>query len=201
MKSILFAFLFSLAASSSLKAQTFNLDQYNKERLKISKNGMYVLGGWAVGSMVWGGIGWASSKTDGSHKYFHQMNLAWGAINGLLAGLSFVGGKKMDRTLSFSESVKAQRSTEKLYLINAGLDLAYIGGGAWLVQKSKTDNAKNPAQLEGFGNSILIQGGFLLLFDSIMYTLHNKHGKMLFKQLDNFQLSAGPSHVSLLVSM
>ena len=201
MKAFFLVCLLIAATTIRLQAQNFDLDKFNKERLAISKKSMYVLGSWAVGSMVWGGVGWASSKTDGSHKYFHQMNLAWGAINGLLAGLSLAGGKKMDRNLSFSESVKAQRSTEKLYLINAGLDLAYIGTGAWLVQKSKTGNAKNPAQLEGFGNSILVQGGFLLLFDGIMYAVHNKHGKQLFKQLENFQLSAGPSHISLLVKL
>ena len=65
MKSIVFTCLFFLAATMSLQAQTFNLDQYNKERLKISKNGMYVLSGWAVGSMVWGGVGWPGALLMG----------------------------------------------------------------------------------------------------------------------------------------
>jgi hypothetical protein len=201
MKAFLSVCLLIVASSALSQAPAFDLDKYNKERVKITKNSMLVLGSWAVGNIIWGGVGWAGSKTDGSHKYFHQMNFAWGAVNGLLAGISLAGSKKLNRTMSFSESVKAQRNTEKLYLINAGLDVAYIGTGAWLVQKSKTSGAKNPAQLEGFGNSLMIQGGFLLLFDGIMYAIHNKRGKQLFKQLDNFQLSAGPTQISLLVKL
>ena len=75
-------------------------------------------------------------------------------------------------------------------MINAGLDLAYIGTGAWLTQKSKT-TTKKPERLEGFGNSLLMQGGFLLLFDGIMFAVHNHHGKILNKKLDNISIAAG----------
>ncbi|MEZ4981724.1 MAG: hypothetical protein R2769_09095 [Saprospiraceae bacterium] len=44
------------------------------------------------------------------------------------------------------------------------MDVAYIAAGAYLIEKGK--NADENADLwKGFGQSIALQGGFLLLFD------------------------------------
>lgn len=176
----------------------FDTKQFNKERLGINKKGMIVLGTWSAANIVSGAIGAATA--DGSAKYFHQMNLAWGVINGSLAGLGIWGAAKDKRTYSLGGTIKEQHKVEKLFLINAGLDLAYIGTGAWLTQKSKT-TTKKPERLEGFGHSLLMQGGFLLLFDGIMFAVHNHHGKILNKKLDNISIAAGPLGFSATVKL
>lgn len=193
---LLITFLCSLFFTNT-QAQ-FDTTQFNKERLSINKKGMIVLGTWSAANIVSGAIGAATAH--GSAKYFHQMNLAWGVINGSLAGLGIWGATKDRRTYSLGGSIKEQHKVEKLFLINAGLDVAYIGTGAWLTQKRKT-TTKKPQRLEGFGNSLLMQGGFLLLFDGIMFAVHSHHGKILNKKLDNISIAAGPLGFSATVKL
>ena len=52
-----------------------------------------------------------------------------------------------------------------LFWINAALDVVYIAGGAVLRQQGIE---KNNPQWIGWGDSIILQGGFLLVFDSVM---------------------------------
>ena len=73
--------------------------------------------------------------------------------------------------------LKHQNRIEKTYLINAGLDVVYVGAG--LLMNKTSDNQKNPEKFKGYGNSIMVQGGFLLLYDAIIYAIHRKHGKQL----------------------
>jgi hypothetical protein len=69
-------FLFSLSAMFLLSFSVFaqsELTDFNENRLKITKTGMYTLGAWAVGNMVVSGI--ALGNAGGSQKHFHQMNI------------------------------------------------------------------------------------------------------------------------------
>jgi hypothetical protein len=197
MKSCFLLFFCFVAWMQQTHAQ-FDSNLFNKERSSINKKGMIVLGAWSAANIVSGGIGAASS--NGTAKYFHQMNLAWGVINGSLAGLGIWGGAKNGHTLSLGATIQAQHKVEKLFLINVGLDLAYIGTGIWLNEKSKTAT-KKPERLQGFGNSLIMQGGFLLLFDGIMYAIHSRHGSFLNKKLDNISIAAGPLGFSAVVKL
>lgn len=152
---------------------------------------MYVLGGWAAGNIIWGAVSVGSAT--GSNRYFHQMNLGWGIINGALAGMNILQLHKQiakSKGLSFAGTIKEQQKLERLFLINAGLDVAYLGTGIWMKERSRTA-AKKPERLKGFGNSLLLQGGFLLLFDGIMFSVHHAHGKPLINHLENLQVTAG----------
>ena len=91
--------------------------------------------------------------------------------------------------------LKHQNKIEKTYIINAGLDVVYMGAG--LLMNKTSDNQKNPDKFEGYGNSILLQGGFLLVYDAINYAIHKKHGKQLKGMVDKVSLSGGPASVSL----
>jgi len=68
-----------------------------------------------------------------------------------------------------------------------GLDIAYLAGSAWFLEKA--NNSTNPDKYRGYGKSILMQGAFLLLFDAVMFTTHNRHGKKLYKALNGLQLA------------
>jgi hypothetical protein len=174
-----------LVGGVTLHAQT-SLPEFNQQRFRINQTGFLVLSSWSAANIVSGIVGQASS--GGQSKYFHQMNLIWGSVNLLIALPGYLAARKGNSRLSLEGSVKGQGGTEKTFIFNAGLDLAYLAGGAWFLEKA--NNSSNPDKYRGYGKSILLQGGFLLLFDAIMFSSHNQHGKKLYKLLGSVQ--AGP---------
>jgi hypothetical protein len=194
-KTILALVFFSLI--SSLFAQQNVFDNFNTERQSISKNGLIVLSSFAAANILYGSI--ATSQSDGSNKYFHQMNAIWNAVTLGITGIGFFTAKK-ELSLSYNKSLTKQQNIEKLFLFNAGLDLAYIAGGAFLEERAKT-TVKNPSRLKGYGQSIMLQGSILLLFDGIMYTLHHRHGKALHSLGDEYYLSATQNGVGMIIKL
>ena len=178
-------------------AQQTELTAFNKERERISRTGIKVLAGYSAANIIYGSI--AAGQGTGSNKYFHEMNAIWNGITLGITGIGFLTAKK-EGTLSYSESVKKQQNIEKLFLFNAGLDLAYIAGGAYLKERAKT-TTKNPLRLKGYGEAVMLQGGVLLLFDGIMYVIHNRHGKALGKMGEKVQLTSTGNGIGLLVKL
>jgi hypothetical protein len=187
MKRITPLVLFSILSLFSL--QVFSQTQeelitFNKERLKMQKAAMATLGIWAIGNVTTGIIGYQS--TEGSVQQLHKMNAIWNGINLALAVPGYIGAAKGKYDLPFRKTYKEQQGVEKTFIFNAGLDVAYIMGGLYLTEKSKTesDRAKSDQHL-GYGNSIMFQGAFLLLLDATMYAVHTSHGnKKLSPYLD-----------------
>ncbi len=145
------------------------LTDFNEWRLQRQKNGMLVLGTWAVGNIAIGAA--FSSRKEGSAKYFHQMNAGWNAVNLGIAALGYLGAAKSDPASGdLFLSIQEHHKIQKILLFNAGLDVAYMMGGAYLIERSK-NTSKLPERLKGFGQSIVLQGGFLLLFDLAQYAV------------------------------
>jgi hypothetical protein len=190
----LFLVLWFIAAALKSFSQKDLLLKFEKERIGISKKSMLVLGGWSVANIVVSGI--ATDTRNREMRYFHQMNVMWGSINLAIAGLGYwgAGREKIDNP-TLADVLKHQNRTEKTYIINTALDVVYIGGGLWMNLAS--DNQKDPEKFKGYGNSIMLQGGFLLLYDAIIYSIHRKHGKQLKGLVDKVQLGGGPGSVSL----
>ena len=167
------------------------------ERSRLDRGGMGVLGGWAVGNLLVSGI--ATGRTEGSAHYFHQMNIGWGAVNLALAGAGYLGARREARqpAAGRADNVRAQLRTENLYLFNAGLDVAYLAVGAYLLEKSRNPTASgSPDRWRGYGQSLLLQGGFLLLFDGLQYSRHHRHGNRdLYPLLS--RVSIGPGNFAL----
>ena len=170
-----------------------NLQEFNRERAAINKKAFLVLGSWSAANIISGVIG--QSASSGQAKYFHQMNIIWGSVNLLVALPGYIGARKTATGLSLAASVKTQEVVEKTFAFNAGLDLAYIAGGAWYMEKGNSH--ANPDKYRGFGKSIMMQGAALLLFDAVLFTTHNRHGKKLLKLLDTVQLA--PNRLGLRV--
>jgi hypothetical protein len=191
---LLILFIGCIILLNNTRAQ-LNLQQFNKEQAAINKTAFIVLGSWSAANIITGLAGQAN--TSGQSKYFHQMNLIWGSVNLLIAGSGYIGAKRKANDLSFAASVKQQSVIEKTFLFNAGLDLAYLAGGAYFMEKGK--NNSNPDKYKGYGKSILLQGGVLLLFDVMMYITHNHHGKKLWNALNALQ--AGPNSLGLNISL
>ena len=189
--------LVSICFATILFAQQSLLNTYNKDREKISKNGIKVLGVYSIANIIYGSI--AASQATGSNKYFHKMNAIWNGITLGITGIGFLIAKK-EAELTNSASLKKQGNIEKLFLFNTGLDVAYVVGGAYLKERSKNTN-KNSEKLKGYGESIMLQGSVLLLFDGIMYALHNKHGKLLNKTEDNVKIGSTGNGIGLVVKL
>lgn len=189
--------LLILICSTKIFSQQNSLNLYNKEREKLSKTGIKILATYSAANIIYGSI--AAGQATGRNKYFHEMNAIWNGITLGITGIGLLTAKK-EGELTYSASLKKQGKIEKLFLFNAGLDIAYVAGGAFLKEKSKT-NIKNSAKLRGYGESVMLQGGILFLFDGIMYALHNKHGKILNKMGENINFSTTGNGIGLIVKL
>jgi len=146
---------------------------FYKESLTINNSGMMVLGAWAIGNIAIGAYGW--SQNTGQRRYFHQMNLFWNLVNLSIAGIAIYGNLTADYlNLSHEEILSKQLKTQNIFLINAGLDIAYMGTGV-LLRNIASRYPKNEFRLKGYGSSVILQGGFLFVFDLVMYGVQRSH--------------------------
>lgn len=151
---------------------------HNSERERITANSMLVLGGWAIGNMAVGAAGALTTPAGTEANYFHQMNIYWNVVNLGIAVPAYIGARKhRDRSLTIPQTFDKQRSVEAIYLINVALDVAYTGTGLWMQERGNTLDGKRGELLRGFGKSLMLQGGFLLVYDVINYAAHARHWK------------------------
>lgn len=169
-------------------SQTTDLDQFNHNRNQINKYAMITLGSWAVGNMAVNGALYRSGEKD--RKYFYQMNIAWNAINLAIAGFGLYGALNPDNTLTLSESIQQQSNIEKILLSNAGLDIGYIMTGFYLKEKAK-NSLNHHDRLKGYGTSLVLQGGFLFLFDVTVYFIQAGNHELMKKLLDHVTIASG----------
>jgi len=159
---------------------------------------MEVLGGWGILNLGTGAIGWTNS-TNPEARYFFQMNTIWGSVNFATGLLGYANAQKNTRKhLTAAETLEEQKKIEKIFLINGGLDVAYIGTGLYL--KLAGDSRNSPI-MKGYGSSILIQGGVLLLFDGLMYHAEKTHGDKLRSFLAKHPLTFDGKRVGMVFNM
>ncbi len=158
--------------------------EFHLERMKINESAMLVLGGWAVGNILVGTYG--NFKASGEAKYFHQFNAAWNIVNLGIAAFGYFNAVNSDpSSMTNLEIIKDFNSLQNLLLLNAGLDVAYIATGFYLKERSK--NSSSSERLRGYGNSLLLQGGFLLVFDIVLYFIHQNNADInLYPHLESF---------------
>jgi len=168
-----------------IKAQSSekSLEIINEKRLKLNKDGMKVLGSWAAGNIIISGAG--MTQTEGSVRYFHQMNLAWNSVNLAIAGLGYFGSRRDPSAFNLKETVQEYNKFENILLFNAGLDVGYMATGAYLWERGIR---KENSRLKGYGQSLILQGGFLFTFDIIMYLASKQQSNNLLEVLDDIQL-------------
>lgn len=185
--------IISLFCALMAQSQVTKQDSIARERIQLVQNNMYVLGAWAAANIVQGTI--SASNTKGSEHYFHQMNAYWNSVNLAIAGVGLLGIRKQlkkEHTMGFN--LKAQYQLEKILLVNTGLDLAYITTGLYLKERGlRLNNTRN----QGYGNSLLLQGAFLLVFDLIQYGQHRKNTKWLEGKLDQLQMGVSSNGLAL----
>lgn len=155
-----------LMTAVTMSAQTGG-ESFSEASLAANNAGMYVLGGWALANMAAGAYGWVAF--EGEKKYFSQMNLFWNVVNLSIAGFALYSNYSTDVSLmSEGELLARHLKTERLFLINSGLDVGYMGAGL-LMRHLSSNSEKRGDLLKGYGNAVILQGGFLLVFDMVMY--------------------------------
>ena len=65
----------------------------------------------------------------------------------------------------------------KTFLFNAGLDVGYMAFGLFLVERGA--RVSDGAMLQGFGYSLILQGGVLLGFDLAMFFIESRRRRSL----------------------
>ncbi len=165
----LFLSLLLIFSLTELSAQSLDITSAYEKDVKIRKTGMAILGTWAIGNMVVGGIG--RSQFSGQTAYFHEMNLIWNVVNVGIAGAGYYFSSKADIPADGAALLSDQIFFQKTLLFNAGLDIAYMAGGLYLIERAKNTTNK-PERLKGYGKSIVMQGAFLFVFDVILHTVH-----------------------------
>jgi hypothetical protein len=141
---------------------------------------MSVLGSWAVGNILVGTPLYFTS--DGPRRRFHEMNVAWNLVNLGIAGAALAGAVRDEPNLSVEQAREEQRRLESALLLNIGLDTAYIASGWALLERSQR-SVPDSDRWRGYGYSLLVQGGFLLVFDLVFY-LFQRNTKSVVAALD-----------------
>ncbi len=174
-KALLFSCFFLLAGCAW--AQLGELSDFNQGRLQRQKTGMLVLGSWAVGNIALGAA--LAGQRSGEDRYFHLMNAGWNVINLGIAGLGYLSAVNTDpAAFDLYQTVQEQHKFQKILLFNAGLDVGYMLGGVYLIERAKNTENK-PERLRGFGKSIILQGAFLFVFDLANHIIHAGHNDEL----------------------
>jgi hypothetical protein len=183
--------LFLIPFALQAQDMQLTLDGFNAQRLRTNRAGMGVLGGWAVANIGFSGVQYF--RTEGVSKGFHQMNVMWNLVNLGLAVPGFFGSAPGSGDgLSLAETVAEHQKIEKILLFNTGLDVGYVMAGFFLRERSQRPNINKPDRMRGWGNSLLLQGGFLFAFDLTMVILHNRNASNgVMKFLENVQVGAG----------
>jgi len=159
---------------------------------------MKVLGAWAALNIAGGAIGMA--RSSGEQKAFNQMNLGWGLVNlGLAASGWYTASQSDPTSFNLYQTTLEHHRLQKILLINTGLDLAYVAGGFWMMEKSKTA-LQHQARWKGFGRSLVIQGAFLFAFDLGATIYHQSLERYLPPFFDNATLGFDGQKVGLLLS-
>ncbi|CCH52315.1 hypothetical protein BN8_01305 [Fibrisoma limi BUZ 3] len=170
-----------LGTSTQAQQASPTLRDFTEQRMQHQKVIGYTLGSYALANIAVGAIG--ASQSSGETKYFHRMNVYWNLVNLGIAGAGLLGARRKgagDETLG--QAIRQHENMKQILLLNAGLDVAYIVGGAYLLERAK-NRPENRDQLRGFGKSVIGQGGFLLAFDVVNYFIFKKRGDRQAMQL------------------
>lgn len=150
---LLFATLFCLH---------FGIAQTSPDFIATNKKGMQILGGWSAINVVGNS---ALLLTNPSEKQigFYSSNIAWNAVNGILA---FGGLRTLNRG-KFKPNY--EQKLKRTFAVNTFIDVGYIAAGSALALHKNSSE-----RMVGIGESIVLQGAFLLVFDAIMWRSNAK---------------------------
>lgn len=132
---------------------------------EADRRAMLTLGSFAAVNLVAGTAG-AFALEDPRARALAQGSAAWNLVNAGLAvgGLASAQRRGLTPPSWPAVALEGQRS-RGVFLLNAGLDVGYMAAGLWL--RARGARVESP-QLQGYGDALLVQGGFLFAFDLTM---------------------------------
>ncbi len=155
----------ALMLSLTLAAPSFDLTEWNRQRLQSQSTGMWVLGGWGAANIVAGGLG-AALTHDEQLRWVFLGSALWNTVNLALAVINLASNWKADpASFDAKASLQASNSSSTIFAVNAGIDFGYLATGAFLWQRGAS--TQDP-RMVGVGQALLIQGAFLAVFDTVM---------------------------------
>jgi hypothetical protein len=121
---------------------------------------------WGVSNTVGGVLGWLCPHLVVRHASLQAAT--WGAIDAALAVVGQHNAARKEQQLqrgelSSHDLAREVRNFRHILLVNAGLDVIYILGGYRLLA-----TAGERRERRGMGLGIMMQGLFLLLYDSLL---------------------------------
>ena len=164
---ILFSFTFFSQENNFSKVENINSDTsvLHNNFYKTQENAMKILGGWSALNITLSPF--LKTTSNESWPHFHQMNFNWNLVNAGIAGLGYIGLKKRkEKNWSSSSLEKERNKLKKSLAVNMGLDVCYIIAGVLLNNRVEKLSSQDQARNIGFGNSLMLQGGFLFVFDA-----------------------------------
>lgn len=136
--------------------------------IETQKKAMTVLGSYALLNISTGLI--LRGQTEGSGRYFHEMNALWNSVNLAIAGFSLLSVQnKHEQNLTPHEMRSDYEFINRFLMLNMGLDVAYMTAGYFLMKDFQN---QRDDKLLGYGRSLILQGAFLLVFDTLFYLDH-----------------------------
>jgi hypothetical protein len=178
MKRICSLIAFSLFILVLASGQTSDLEiAFEENRKQHQKRATLALGTWSVINIGGGLV--LQEKHTGSEKYFHQMNAGWNIVNLGIAAVGFWKAARSNSKSTFDTAWNEYESYRKTLLFNAGLDVGYMMGGLYLMERSNRFRGRKADRNEGWGKSILLQGAFLFGFDLVAYFTSRKMGERI----------------------
>lgn len=173
--------MLSVAAWLVMTAAPVDLEAWNTKRLATNRTAMFVLGGWAAANIAVGSVGFGLER-DERLRFLHLGNATWNVVNLGLAVVGLVSDWGRDaKSFDARQSLVEAEKQEKVLLVNAGLDVAYLATAAFLWQRG---DATNDPRLVGLGQALLMQGAFLLGFDIVFAVVSGRLTDELFLGLD-----------------
>lgn len=147
-----------------------------QRRKRDQLGGSISLLAWSVGNLGVGAAGWAIAD-DPQWRAFHRANFLWNTVNAAIAVPSILGAvREQPGTWSLGKLVDEDRKLVLAYGVNTGLDVGYIFAGAFLHEfGQRTGND----DMIGTGWALMAQGGYLLVYDLVMWAIHARQAKKL----------------------
>jgi hypothetical protein len=164
------------------------LRQLNAERIAMNRAAVWALTGWTVLNISVGSIGYFTAS-DPEWRGFHQMNALFNVpvLGVALVSFAVLGAQDPER-LNLRESLRRSGLLARGLLVGITLDVASGLLGLYLRERGLRVGSEH---LVGWGASLLLQGGFLLLFDTALFALNTRYDARLLPLVDASGRGAG----------